>query len=127
MRDFCGRNGCYELSEDCQTGETTLSVFLNSVPTFNRDDDGQLFPAPPDCRTLPDLVFYIDENGYVNEMNVSSLNLGGANQFVSALMMSTEDIQYKEGLIDTIKNLLEQHGAVWGMLPEEQWDYEQER
>lgn len=127
MRDFCGRNGCYEVGKDGQTGETVLSVFLNSVPTFNRDDDGHLFPDPPDCRTLPDLVFYIDDNDYVNEMTVSSLNLGGANRFVSALMSTEEDIQYKEGLIDTIKNLLEEHDAAWGMVPEKQWGYEEER
>lgn len=115
MKDFCGINGCYDIEvfEDCEV----VSVYVNRPIVYEGDGTGNYSRILPENRTGPDIEFIFepsneDEDCDISQFNVYSAGDDGVKAFVSMLMK--ESIDKKNGLIDAVKTLLMQPGAVWG-------------
>lgn len=125
MRDYCGKNGCYDLEEGDGDEQEILCVYLNS-PVIYEEFDGEFRRVTAENRSDPDAEFII-ENVSPNEggeyiptsMEVSGLGLNGVNEFVSALLKY--DIDDKDKLILAVKKLLDEDNVVWGIIePDEE-------
>ncbi|MBP2628144.1 MAG: hypothetical protein H6Q68_2855 [Firmicutes bacterium] len=115
MKDFCGVNGCYDnkVSEESEV----VSVYVNSLLTYEADGKGEYIRTLPENRTYSDIDFIFElpnEDGdcYITKFTVYTVGNDGVQAFVSMLMK--EQIDTKNRVIEVVKTLLEQPGAIWG-------------
>lgn len=126
MRDYCGKNGCYEL-EKVEDDEEVLGIYLNS-PIVYDDLDGEFIRTTATNRDCPEVEFNIQdasrysdkEEHIVTSMEVSGLGMDGVNEFVSALLK--HDINDKDDLIFAVKHLLNKDDTVWGVIKPDEID-----
>lgn len=119
MQDYCGKNGCFEIEgEGCE--EQMLCVFLNSPITYVTDENGLSVRTVAGERPDADVVFELYEDTenvfYTGRVTVNTLFSHGVKDFVQAMLERDQDIATKEGLIDVVKEMLDQTGAEWGIV-----------
>lgn len=117
MQTYCGKNGCYDFEEIPDDDGWVLSIYLNSPIVFEQED-GVLVRSTPQERGDPEIEFFIDKDGedwYVNEMYIYGFGMEGVNEFASALL-AKGDLPDKNALFAAVESLLEQEGAIWGIV-----------
>ena len=120
MRDFCGKNGCYEVEKEEDV--EFLNVFLNSVKVYEEHDDKFVY-VKADKREIPDIIFELvkeedSDSLLTTGMDVQSFCADGVNEFVAALVGSSDKILERQGLYTAVERLLNQDGAIWGIEPD---------
>lgn len=124
MLDYCGRNGCFEIEEGDHFEGEYLYIYLNSpiVYIYKGEQSVRVIGGE---RPEPDVTFEIFEaegDMLTGRMEVESLFSEGVNEFIRAITERHDEISDKEGLLEVIKELLDQEGAEWGIIhpdPEE--------
>ncbi len=120
MKDFCGKNGCYEIEKENDL--EFLHVFLNSVKVYEEHNDKFVY-VKADKREIPDISFELVEEEesecmLTTGMDVQSFCADGVNEFLAALLKSSDEILDRDGLYREVEQLLNQNGAVWGIEPD---------
>jgi hypothetical protein len=116
MRDFCGKNGCYQV--DIEDNVEYVNVFLNSVKVLEGDSD-QFMQVGADEREVPDVVFELVKEEdtdcmLTTGMEVPAFCADGVNEFLASLIQDSDKITDREGLYKEVQQLLNQDGAPWG-------------
>lgn len=124
MQDYCGKNGCYMLESSEDFDGQFLEIYLNSPVVCVLDDSGSSVRVVGGERPEPDIIFELFKNDedcvlLTDKMEVPSLFLHGVKEFVIALLQyDREDLSIKEGLLNAVKDLLDEEGAEWGIIHE---------
>ena len=123
--DYCGKNGCYEIDSAEEFECEYFNIYLNSpvVYIYRGSQSVRIIGSE---RPDPDIsfeMFYDDQGDLITgRMEVETLFSEGVAEFITALLEKRDEIGTKEGLIEVTRELLEEDGAVWGIIhpdPEE--------
>ena len=101
-----------------------LEIYLNSPVVCVLSDNGSSVRVVGGERPEPDIIFELFKNDedcvlLTDKMEVPSLFLHGVKEFVVALLQyDREDLSIKEGLLNAVKDLLDEEGAEWGIIHE---------
>lgn len=115
MRDFCGKNGCYQVDKDIDI--EYINVFLNSVKILEEDGD-EFVHVTADEREVPDIVFeLVKEEGsdrlLTTGLEVPAFCADGVNEFLASIIKSPDKISNSEGLYEELQRLLNQDNTPW--------------
>lgn len=116
MRDFCGKNGCYQA--DIEDNVEYVNIYLNSVKVLEEDND-QFLNVAADEREVPDIIFELikEEDSdcmLTTGMEVPAFCADGVNEFIASLVQNSDKIATRDGLYDEVQRLLNLEGAPWG-------------
>jgi len=118
MNEYCGKNGCYEIEEGEHFDGEYLYIYLNSPVVYIYHGERSVRVIGGE-RPEPDVTFELfcaDGEMLTGRMEVESLFSEGVAEFVSELAGRRDEIGDKDGLIAVLERLLDQEGAVWGVV-----------
>jgi len=126
-RDFCGKNGCYDLRYFKGDSEHTfIEIFLNSARIVEGLPDGTN-TTDPAKRLCPDMTIdYQHQDGdlYLHEITIASPNRGICSY--ARIILDSEEIWYEvDDVITLVKSLLVRDKTLWGIFPDEDEDDEE--
>lgn len=123
--NYCGKNGCFEIDSADDFDGQYFNIYLNSpvVYIYRGNQSVRIIGAE---RPDPDITFELfcdDQGGMITgRMEVETLFSEGVAEFLVELLSHRDEIGTKDGLIRITKQLLDEDGAVWGIVhrdPEE--------
>jgi hypothetical protein len=120
-KNYCGKNGCYDLFIDEGTEDLMLAIYLNSTRIYEIDDKGKYVQTlPPNRKTSDiDITFTNDDKALPYKIRIYHFPEDGLCRFVKELMNAQDELDTKDGIIDTVKMLLDTDHASWGKIPPE--------
>ncbi|MDR3591091.1 MAG: hypothetical protein P4N41_15665 [Negativicutes bacterium] len=121
MKNYCGKNGCYDFFLDEDSQELVLAIYLNSSRIYEYNDKGNcVFTMPPDRKTADiDITFTGDEQAVPFKIRIFHFTEEGICQFVRELMQTKDELDSKDGITDVVTQLLDRQHAPWGVVPDE--------
>lgn len=115
MRDFCGKNGCYQVERD--ENIEYLKVYLNSVKVLE-EDGADFVHSGDDDKQVPDIVFELIKEEdtdcmLTTGMEVPAFCADGVNEFVASILKESDKISESDGLYQQVEELLNQDNVPW--------------
>lgn len=120
-KNYCGKNGCYDLFIDEDTKDLVLAIYLNSTRIYECDPTGKFVQTLAQNRKTSDIdiTFTNDENVLPYKIRIFHFPEDGLCRFVKELMIAQDELDTKDGIVETVKNLLDANYAPWGKIPPE--------
>ena len=118
MKNYCGKNGCYDFFLDEGSQELVLAVYLNSSRIYEYNDKGScVYTLPRDRKTSDiDVTFTSDDTAIPFKIRIFHFPEDGICQFVRELMEAKDDLDTKDGITEVVTRLLDKEHAVWGVI-----------
>ncbi|SDF79196.1 hypothetical protein [Sporomusa acidovorans] len=122
MRDYCGKNGCYEIFQGDNEDQEVLCIYLNS-PLIHEYFGEKFIRTTSKNRIEPEIEFTIDiisfddveeDDTAIASMLVDKFGVSGVTEFLVALFQY--EITDKYNLIKAVQELLDKDNAVWGIV-----------
>jgi hypothetical protein len=118
MKNYCGKNGCYDFFLDEDSQDLVLAIYLNSSRIYEYNDKGDcVFTLPPDRKTSDiDITFTSDDEAVPFKIRIFHFTEDGICQFVGELMKDKDDLDTKDGITSVVTRLLDKEHAAWGVI-----------
>jgi hypothetical protein len=118
MKNYCGKNGCYDFFLDKDSQDLVLAIYLNSSRVYEFNDKGSYaYILPRDRKTSDiDITFTNDEAAVPFKIRIFHFPEDGLCQFVRELMEAKDELDTKAGITDAVTRLLDKEYASWGII-----------
>jgi hypothetical protein len=119
MKNYNGKNGCYDYFLDEDSQDLVLAIYLNSSRIYEYNDKGKcVFTLPCDRKTADiDITFTNDDTAVPFKIRIFHFPENGICQFVQELMKAKDELDTKDGITDAVTRLLDKEHAAWGIIP----------